>query len=292
MEHRRQEKDMGMPNPLGYNPSHINQQESSSSATNKFPTAPIASDRRTNAQIIHENTIFSPNQTLDQNNLTQNSDPDPVRELSTSSPSDRNTTSVRYKECLKNHAANMGGYVVDGCGEFMPSGDEGTTEYLKCAACDCHRNFHRKETEDELQTPGVHNSNNHRIHIQTPPSLPAVPTHHHHHHKYSHSYPRGHMAPVMMSFGRNTSSEDLNMFHGGQGIIQPCNFSASKKRFRTKFSQQQKDRMQEFAEKLGWRIQKQDEQEVYQFCNEVGVKRQVFKVWMHNSKQSIKKKQT
>ncbi|KAJ8545820.1 hypothetical protein K7X08_018403 [Anisodus acutangulus] len=283
---------MGLPNPIGYNPSHLNQQESSSSAATKFPTAPIASsipDRRTNEQSIHGNTIFSPNQTLDQHNHTQNSDPDPLRQLSTSSASDRNITSVRYKECLKNHAASMGGHVLDGCGEFMPSGDEGTREYLKCAACDCHRNFHRKETED--------NSNSHRIHTQTPPSLPVAPPPQHHH-KYSHNYSRGHTAPVMMSFGGNTgvpaesSSEDLNMFHGGQGVIQTCNLSMSKKRFRTKFSQRQKDRMQEFAEKLRWRIQKQDEQEVHQFCNEVGVKRQVFKVWMHNSKQAIKKKQT
>jgi ZF-HD class homeobox domain-containing protein len=50
--------------------------------------------------------------------------------------------------------------------------------------------------------------------------------------------------------------------------------------------------MMEFAEKLGWRIQKQDEQEVQQFCSQVGVKRKVFKVWMHNNKQSMKKKQT
>ena len=49
--------------------------------------------------------------------------------------------------------------------------------------------------------------------------------------------------------------------------------------------------MMEFADKLGWRIQKQDEQEVQQFCAQVGVKRQVFKVWMHNNKQAMKKKQ-
>ncbi|KAK8481301.1 hypothetical protein V6N12_020156 [Hibiscus sabdariffa] len=49
--------------------------------------------------------------------------------------------------------------------------------------------------------------------------------------------------------------------------------------------------MVEFAEKLGWRIQKQDEQELQQFCAQVGVKRQVFKVWMHNNKQAMKKKQ-
>uniref|UniRef100_A0A7N0VEH6 ZF-HD dimerization-type domain-containing protein n=1 Tax=Kalanchoe fedtschenkoi TaxID=63787 RepID=A0A7N0VEH6_KALFE len=57
---------------------------------------------------------------------------------------------VRYGECQKNHAANVGGYAVDGCREFMASGMEGTSEALRCAACGCHRNFHRKEVETEV----------------------------------------------------------------------------------------------------------------------------------------------
>ncbi|XP_062104753.1 mini zinc finger protein 2-like [Humulus lupulus] len=55
--------------------------------------------------------------------------------------------SVRYGECQKNHAAGVGGYAVDGCREFMASGEEGTTAALTCAACGCHRNFHRREVE-------------------------------------------------------------------------------------------------------------------------------------------------
>ncbi|PHT27471.1 Zinc-finger homeodomain protein 3 [Capsicum baccatum] len=35
----------------------------------------------------------------------------------------------------------------------MPSGEEGTPEYLKCGACDCHHYCHRKEIDDESQTP-------------------------------------------------------------------------------------------------------------------------------------------
>ena len=42
--------------------------------------------------------------------------------------------------------------------------------------------------------------------------------------------------------------------------------------------------MLEFAEKIGWRIQKHDDMTLNQFCNEVGVKRNVLKVWMHNNK--------
>nr|GLL48847.1 zinc-finger homeodomain protein 1-like [Ipomoea trifida] len=56
------------------------------------------------------------------------------------------TRVIRYRECLRNHAVSIGGSVTDGCGEFMPAGEEGTVASLKCAACNCHRNFHRQET--------------------------------------------------------------------------------------------------------------------------------------------------
>ncbi|XP_054820337.1 mini zinc finger protein 3-like isoform X2 [Prosopis cineraria] len=57
---------------------------------------------------------------------------------------------VRYLECQKNHAANIGGYAVDGCREFMASGDDVTAGALTCAACGCHRNFHRREVQTEV----------------------------------------------------------------------------------------------------------------------------------------------
>uniref|UniRef100_M1ALR1 Auxin-responsive family protein n=1 Tax=Solanum tuberosum TaxID=4113 RepID=M1ALR1_SOLTU len=66
--------------------------------------------------------------------------------------------------------------------------------------------------------------------------------------------------------------------------------TCSKKRFRTKFSQVQKEKMQELADKLGWRIQREDEELVQQLCNETGITRQVFKVWMHNNKHTLGKK--
>ena len=59
---------------------------------------------------------------------------------------------------------------------------------------------------------------------------------------------------------------------------------SSRKRFRTKFTREQKERMTEVAERLGWRIQQQDEAVVEEFCKESGIQRQVFKVWMHNNK--------
>lgn len=182
----------------------------------------------------------------------------------------------RYKECLKNHALSIGGHALDGCGEFMAAGDDGTLDGLKCAACNCHRNFHRKETVQQ----------HHHQQMAAPPYY-----HHHDHHR-----PTGyfHMTGVHRPLALpSTSREDLDEISnpsssgggggGGGG-------SGSKKRFRTKFTADQKDRMLAFSESLGWRIQKHDEAAVQQFCAETGVKRHVLKVWMHNNKHTIGKK--
>ncbi|KAG6434645.1 hypothetical protein SASPL_106285 [Salvia splendens] len=162
---------------------------------------------------------------------------------------------LSYRECLKNHAANVGGNVTDGCGEFMPSGDDGTLEALKCAACSCHRNFHRKDPSSVAA-------------IVQPLQLPAPP-----------HWSSAMVQPVKMAF-EESSSEELNF----NEVAPPPPQFVARKRFRTKFTAEQKGRMLELAEKVGWRIPREDDAEVQRFCAEVGVKRQVFKVWMHNNK--------
>ncbi|CAN4087829.1 unnamed protein product [Withania somnifera] len=142
-----------------------------------------------------------------------------------------------YRECLRNHAASLGSYATDGCGEFTLDDNDtspGGSISLNCAACGCHRNFHRKIT------CGASYSNNKN---------------------------------------NNTSRDDRE-------IIAMDHYSLSgKKRFRTKFTTDQKEKMLAFAEKLGWTLQRKDEEnETERFCKEVGVSRKVFKVWMHNHK--------
>jgi len=197
---------------------------------------------------------------------------------------------VRYRECMKNHAVSIGGHAIDGCGEFMPSGEEGTLEALKCAACNCHRNFHRREVEGE---PPCYYCYNPRKDGRKRPAggspLPlALPS----------TSPSGVITrpspQMIMAFGSGPTHEndqqehDLGSLHGlhGPQMAMPI----MKKRFRTKFTQEQKDKMCSFAEKLGWRIQKHDEAAVQQFCMELGVKRHVLKVWMHNNKHTLGKK--
>ncbi|XVE67436.1 hypothetical protein DITRI_Ditri08aG0160800 [Diplodiscus trichospermus] len=45
-----------------------------------------------------------------------------------------------YMECRRNVSLSSGRYTVDGCTLFL---DE-TANSMRCAACGCHRNFHRK----------------------------------------------------------------------------------------------------------------------------------------------------
>lgn len=70
----------------------------------------------------------------------------------------------------------------------------------------------------------------------------------------------------------------------------PVANSNGRKRFRTKFTSDQKVKMLEFAERVGWKMQKRDEDLVSNFCNEIGVEKGVLKVWMHNNKNTFGKK--
>lgn len=187
--------------------------------------------------------------------------------------------SGRYRECLKNHAVGIGGHAVDGCGEFMAAGEEGTLEGLKCAACNCHRNFHRKEALE-----GVRGGMN----VTTKPPSCAFHTHqfspYYQYHHHMAQPPR--LALPSTSGEQDDLSSDPTMVGGGGTT------SSGKKRFRTKFTQEQKDKMLELADKLGWRMQKHDETSVQQFCAETGVQRHVLKVWMHNNKLTLGKNPT
>ncbi|XP_057974105.1 zinc-finger homeodomain protein 1-like [Malania oleifera] len=187
---------------------------------------------------------------------------------------------VKYRECQKNHAVGIGGHAVDGCCEFMAAGEEGSLDALKCAACNCHRNFHRKETEGGV-AEGLY-------HQFSPPYYRTPPA------GYLHVAPANHRPLALPStsgggggLSREEQEDMSNPSSSGGG---GGGGGALKKRFRTKFTQEQKERMLGFAEKLGWRIQKHDEDAVQQFCSEIGVRRHVLKVWMHNNKHTLGKK--
>ncbi|CAL0312237.1 unnamed protein product [Lupinus luteus] len=240
---------------------------------------------------------------------------------------------VSYKECLKNHAASIGGHALDGCGEFMPSSTTNPTDprSLKCAACGCHRNFHRRDPQEHHQQQQPPQPNfltcfysttpssvtptapppqppppqlPHRAMSQsTSPSLSSSPSHSHSPMSSTPSSPPplSHVPPsysaphMLLSLGNNNNAYSIDHqnrnFHSSSLVMRTETINLSgKKRYRTKFSQEQKEKMFSFSEKLGWRMQKSDDGSVQEFCNDIGVPRGVFKVWMHNNKNTLRKK--
>lgn len=264
-------------------------------------------------------------------------------------PASAAAATVRYRECLKNHAVGIGGHAVDGCGEFLPAGAEGSIDALRCAACNCHRNFHRKEFTNSavissqqltLYTTPHHRPPHHHhphqiyqfypynrttagyhLHVsgQRPLALPSPTSgggthsgrdnnnnnhhHQHQHHEVAGGGGGGGGEQMMMMTnnevmtnpvgGGGTLNMSMDISGGGGTMLSGggnTSTSSGKKRFRTKFTPEQKDKMLVLAERLGWRIQKQDDEVVHQFCQQTGVKRHVLKVWMHNNKHTLGKK--
>ncbi|XP_052206764.1 zinc-finger homeodomain protein 5-like [Diospyros lotus] len=151
-----------------------------------------------------------------------------------------NKPNVVYRECLKNHAAAIGLAAYDGCQEFLAVGREGTPEAFKCVVCNCHRNFHRKET-----IAGLH---------QLPPQLQFV----------AHQGP-----PPGIQFPLGLPDTTI---------------APKKGRSRTVFSKEQKQKMLDLAEKLGWRVLEGKKELIHHCCEEVGVKTSSFRDWVYNNK--------
>ncbi|CAA6664738.1 unnamed protein product [Spirodela intermedia] len=129
----------------------------------------------------------------------------------------------QYRECMRNHAATLGTYAVDGCGEYTP--DPSAPEACSYVAV------------GETGGGGAGGDS------------------------------------FMVGFSPPSASDERN---------------DGKKRTRTKFSSEQKEQMLQFAEKIGWKVQRKDggQDEIASFCREIGITRQMFKVWIHNHKGS------
>ncbi|KAK8546977.1 hypothetical protein V6N13_099722 [Hibiscus sabdariffa] len=204
---------------------------------------------------------------------------------------------VSYKECLKNHAASLGGHALDGCGEFMPASPTDPASF-KCAACGCHRNFHRRDPYDgpafihHLPPPPPNNPpssspspTNSTSPSPSPTHNPPSPV------PYSYYSSAPHMLLALSTGYSGGPVDEYNHSNLRVGVTdQNNNNNSRKKRSRTKFSKEQKEKMHAFAERVGWRMPRGEETLLKEFCNEVGVDRGVLKVWMHNNKNTFGKK--
>ncbi|CAL5339883.1 unnamed protein product [Camellia sinensis] len=162
------------------------------------------------------------------------------------------------------------------CGEFMPSPTSISTDptSLKCAVCGCHCNFHRREPED-LPPPSTAQ---HVIEYQ--------PQHRHHPPMLPRSLNSASPPPISSAYYPSAPHMLLALSAGLSGQVpaenRPVNSSGTgnpngQKRHRTKFTQDQKERMLEFVERVGWKTQKKDDEVIAECCSNVGVGKGVFK---------------
>ncbi|KAI6677233.1 hypothetical protein NL676_038029 [Syzygium grande] len=165
---------------------------------------------------------------------------------------------VTYNECLHNHAASLGRYMVDGCNEYSP---KNTSADLLCAACGCHRNYHRKITvcdPDITEASGNYSPGDHNI-----------------------------IAPKEESFNHEAVLPML--VTGGEGdklkqLVEPAQHER-KKRPKSKFTKEQIEEMRAFAEKLGWSTRGRGlVPEISVFCANLGISKVVFTTWLYNNK--------
>ncbi|KAL4600003.1 hypothetical protein ACB092_11G166300 [Castanea dentata] len=221
------------------------------------------------------------------NNNNDAADREPVVMNPSNMTVNNTVITVNYKECMWNHAASLGGHANDGCDEFMPRGtnsnnnvvvkDQQHENSLACTVCGCHRNFHRREVFGS-EPPHHHPVQLHFLPpmfvlynggpAAVPPRSSVMVVTHHHHHQYHQHHGGDHH--------NRGQSETPERVVGPVMITRSGSINNS--------TSEQKEKMLEFAEKIGWRIQRHDDVALNQFCSEIGVKCNVLKVWMHNNK--------
>ncbi|XP_011075633.1 zinc-finger homeodomain protein 10-like [Sesamum indicum] len=142
-------------------------------------------------------------------------------------------------------------------------------------ACGCHRNFHRRDLPDYPPTPSFLAFRNPKRSSLSPSPPPPPP-------------PFQHRPYQLFTLSTEAAAED----HHQDPETPKAEHPVGRKRSRTKFSQEQKEKMHSFSEKVGWKLHKSDEAAVEEFCRQVGVAKGVLRVWMHNNKTTFGRKAT
>ncbi|CAH2077749.1 unnamed protein product [Thlaspi arvense] len=165
------------------------------------------------------------------------------------------TRVIRYGECRKNQASRVGATAYDGCGEFVSA----TTEEgsMNCAACGCHRSFHREESfyDRVLEVLKISPSRFRQIFC----------------------------CPYGNCRKGNEKKRVVDRLGGGD--LAEKEAGRVKKRLKTKYTAEQTEKMRKYAEKLRWKVSPESREEVDEFCMGIGVNRRKFMVWMNNHKE-------
>ncbi|ESQ35338.1 hypothetical protein EUTSA_v10008930mg [Eutrema salsugineum] len=163
-------------------------------------------------------------------------------------------SSCVYSECMRNHAAKLGSYAVDGCREYSQpaTGD-------LCAACGCHRSYHR------------------RIDVKSSGQITRAP------------FPFTSLRRVKQLARlkwRATEEREEEEEEEDTEETSTEEMMTVKRRRKSKFTAEQKEAMRDYAVKLGWTLKDKRaiREEIRVFCEGIGVSRYLFKTWVNNNK--------
>ncbi|GER42900.1 homeobox protein 26 [Striga asiatica] len=158
---------------------------------------------------------------------------------------------VMYKDCQHNHAAQAQGFTLDGCGLFEPNGPNATPQAHFCAACRCHRNFHRRV---EVDLPDNYYSTQ-----NVNPSSPNQP-----------SGPQAQQVP----------SSNSPSAIGRQEVVSGLR-ETGPARVTNRITREQSERMRVIAERNEWKMfRDHSEEEIRRICSEVGITRNMLRRWI------------
>ncbi|KAJ7940925.1 Zinc-finger homeodomain protein [Quillaja saponaria] len=137
---------------------------------------------------------------------------------------------IVYKECKRNHALALNYVSIDGCVEFIKAGQDGAKEAFTSRACGCHRNFHRKEII----------------------YAPIMPTN---------TFVNSGSAPTMQlphathsDGGERRPQLDVGVRRTAAGPRREAAPGPRRRRTKTVFTEEQKERLLSFAQRLGWEV--------------------------------------
>ncbi|GER41467.1 homeobox protein 26 [Striga asiatica] len=177
-----------------------------------------------------------------------------------------------YKECLHNHAAHAGGYALDGCSLFEPGGPSGTRHSATCAACGCHRSFHRRV---EVDLPRRHDGDGPTAvpspdppHSRQPPPPPPG-----HRAQPSPEFPNLPPAPPQARRGTTPGH--------GQFARREAGVDGGSRGQGRRLDKSQSKRLRVIAEVNDWKMFRDySKEEIVSICEEVGINKSCFKAWV------------
>ncbi|XP_010458980.1 PREDICTED: zinc-finger homeodomain protein 14 [Camelina sativa] len=165
-------------------------------------------------------------------------------------------SSCVYRECMRNHAAKLGSYAIDGCREYSQS----VTGDL-CAACGCHRSYHRRV--EVISSAQISHTRFPFMSLRRVKQLARL--------KWKTAEQRKEDVNEEEEDTEETSTEEK---------------MTVQRRSKSKFTAEQREAMKDFAAKIGWTLKDKRaiREEIRVFCQGIGVTRYHFKTWVNNNK--------